>query len=151
MSDQHLPDLTDQGVTDEIVECARAVEAAVRQLCRLTINRPTMLPADVDVVLAHLADATAALPQATDQLGDVLGRGARELHLQMDALTGTHDPAVAVDTARFHLEGPHQHAFSLYRDLNAARNQVAHIATVDAPERRQPPPELGRYDRGVPR
>ena len=58
-----------------------------------------MTPAEVDVVLAHLADAVAALPEAALQLGDILAQ-AKEVHvLEMDTLTETEDLDLAIDTA----------------------------------------------------
>jgi len=63
---------TDRGPGSEVTDCACAAEEAIRRLARLTVDRPSMTPADVDIVLAHLAEAVAALPQVTAQLGDVL-------------------------------------------------------------------------------
>ncbi len=56
------------------MDCARAVETAIHQLCRASGSRPRMTPADVSAVLADLAAATAALPQVAGQLGDILKR-----------------------------------------------------------------------------
>ena len=57
---------------DEGIDCARAVEDAIQHLCRTTLARPSMTPAEADLVLAHLAAGAAALPQAARQLGDIL-------------------------------------------------------------------------------
>jgi hypothetical protein len=51
--------------------------------------------------------------------------------LEMDTLAEDEDPGLAVDTARRHLDGLREPALSLYRLLDAAHNQMAHIATVD--------------------
>lgn len=117
-----------------------------------------MTPAELDIVLAHLADAAAGLPQAAQQLGDILEQTKDDLELEMDTLTENEDPHIAIDTAQRHLDGLREPALSLYRLLDAAHNQVAHIATVDReagpagrvaqdhasvvrrPEGRQPPP-----------
>ena len=89
-----------------------------------------MAPAEVDIVLAHLADAAAALPQAASQLGDILAQAKEDRVLEMDSLTEIEDPDVAIDTARVHLEGVRDAALDVYRLLNAARNETAHIAVA---------------------
>jgi len=62
------------------MESARVVAEALQDLCRTTSIRPSMTPAEVDLVLAHLAEAAAALPQAARQLSDVLDQ-ARDGHV----------------------------------------------------------------------
>jgi len=57
------------GEANEVISCARAAENAIQQLCRATLTRPSMTPADVDTVLVNLAAATAVLPQVARQLG----------------------------------------------------------------------------------
>jgi excisionase family DNA binding protein len=57
-----------------IIEHARAAEQALRHLCLATVARPSIRPVEVDVVLAHVAAAIAAVPQAASQLSDVLER-----------------------------------------------------------------------------
>lgn len=47
----------------EVLDAARAAQEAVQQLCRATLARPDMTPAQVDTVLAHLTRAVAALPR----------------------------------------------------------------------------------------
>ena len=89
-----------------------------------------MAPAEVDIVLAHLADAAAALPQAASQLGDILAQAKEDRLLEMDNLTEIEDPDVAIDTARVHLDGVRDAALDVYRLLNAARNETAHIAVA---------------------
>ena len=129
----------------------------MQQLCRATLTRPSMTPAEVDTVLANLAAATAALPQLANQLSDILERARDEHVLQMDTLTETEDPHLAIGTARLHLDAVREPALGLYRALDAARNETAHIAVadravkhtrrlqlhpplpVDRPEERQPP------------
>ena len=51
MSDHDTP--LDQA--SQVISSARAAEHAIQHLCRTTVSRPTMTPAEVDVVLAHLA------------------------------------------------------------------------------------------------
>lgn len=145
----------------EVIDAARAAEHAIQHLCRTTLTRPSMTPAEVDIVLAHLADAAAALPQAAQQLGDILAQTKEDHLLEMDTLTEIQDPDHAIDTARLHLDGVGEAALSLYRHLDAAHNETAHIAVGDRlakrteedardsnsrarrPEDRQPPPMGG--------
>jgi hypothetical protein len=115
----------------QVISSARAAEHAIQHLCRTTLTRPSMTPAEVDNVLAHLSDAAAALPQAAHQLGDILEQAKDNYVLEMDTLTETHDPAHAIDTARLHLDGVGEAALGLYRLLDAARNETAHIAVGD--------------------
>ncbi|MDP3950569.1 hypothetical protein [Microbacterium sp.] len=68
----------------EVIDHARAAGNAIHQLCRATLARPSMTPAEVDVVLAHLAAVAAALPQAARQLGDILAQTNNDYALQMD-------------------------------------------------------------------
>ena len=89
----------------QVISSARAAEHAIQHLCRTTLSRPSMTPAEVDVVLAHLADAVAALPQAARQLGDILAQARQDHVLEMDTLTETQDPDLAVETARLHRHG----------------------------------------------
>lgn len=142
----------------QVIDGARAAEHAIRTLCRTTLTRPSMAPGEVDIVLAHLAAAAAALPQAARQLGDILTQAKENHVLEMDTLTATHDPDLAIDTAQLHLDRVGEAALSLYRQLDAAHNETAHIATADReaghadqdaqdyisgvrrPEDRQPPP-----------
>ena len=116
-----------------------------------------MTPAEVDTVLAYLAAATAALPQVANQLGDILERAKDEHVLQMDSLTETENPHLAIGTAQLHLGAVREPSLGLYWTLDAARNQTAHIAVADRavkhtrelqphpplpgdrPEERQPP------------
>lgn len=101
----------------EIMDCAREAEDAIRRLARITIHRPSMTPADIDVVLAQLAGAVAALPQAATQLSDMLEQAHDDFDLAMDTLTDADDPAIAIGTARLHLD--------------AAHDQTAHISAID--------------------
>lgn len=114
-----------------VIDAARAAEHAIQHLCRTTLTRPNMTPAQVDIVLAHLADAAAALPQAARQLGDILEHAKTDYVLEMDNLTEINDPDLAIDTARLRLDGAGEAAIRLYRQLDAAHNGTAHIATVD--------------------
>lgn len=143
------------------ISSARATEQAIQQLCRTTLTRPSMAPAEVDIVLSHLADAAAALPQAAGQLGDILAQTKEDHVLEMDSLTEIEDSDLAIDTARLHLDGVRDAALEVYRLLDAAHNQTAHIAVADLfaedteantqdsslivprPENRQPPPLEG--------
>jgi hypothetical protein len=142
----------------QVIDAARAAEHATQHLCRTTLTRPSMTPAEVDLVLAHLAAAAAALPQTARQLGDILTHAREDHVLEMDTLTDTQDPDQAIDTARLHLDGVREPALTLYRLLDAAHNETAHIATADReaghadqnapgdtsgvrrPEEREPPP-----------
>jgi len=78
--------------------------------------------------------------------------------LERDTLTEAEDPDLAIDTARLHLDAVREPALGLYRLLDAAHNETAHIAVADRlakhteehaqditslvprPEDRQPPP-----------
>ncbi len=42
---------------DDILDCAREAEDAIRRLARTTVDRPGLTPADIDLVIAHVADA----------------------------------------------------------------------------------------------
>lgn len=117
-----------------------------------------MTPAEVDIVLAHLAAAVAAQPQTARQLGAILEHATHQQVLEMDTLTETQDPDLAVETARHHLDAIGEPALDVHRHLDAAHNETAHIATADPepghadqdaqdhtlgvrrPEDRQPPP-----------
>lgn len=154
MDDHHTPG----DEASQIISSARAAEHAIQHLCRTTLTKPSMTPAEVDIVLAHLADAAAAFPQAARQLGDILAQAKEDHLLEMDTLTAAHDPDLAIDTARLHLDEVGEAALSLYRLLDAAHNETAHIATADReaghadqdaqdytsgvrrPEDRRPPP-----------
>ena len=143
---------------DEVIDQARAADDAVHQLCRATMARPSMTPGEVDIVLAHLAAAVAALPQTARQLGAILEQAKGDHLLQMDILTETQDPDLAVETARLHLDAIGEPALDVHRHLDAAHNETAHIATADReaghadqdaqdytsgvrrPEDRRPPP-----------
>jgi hypothetical protein len=114
-----------------------------------------MTPAEVDVVLTHLAAAGGALPQAVSQLGDILERAPHHYVLEMDSLTPAQDPRQALDTARLHLRTARALAFDLYRHLDAAHNQTAHIATRATPtatmtEYRSAPPPARRPEERQP-
>lgn len=126
-----------------VISSARAAEQAIQQLCRTTASRPSMTPAEVDIVLAHLAEVAAALPQAARQLGDILEEAKQDNVLEMDTLTQVEDPDLAIDTARRHLGAVSGPAVTLYRLLDAAHNQTAHIAVADRhvkhPEEAAPP------------
>jgi len=146
----------DQAV--QVISFARVAEHAINHQCRTTLSRPSMTPAEVDTVLAHLAAAAAALPQAARQLGDILEQTKDDHVLEMDTLTETEDPDLAIDAARLHLDGAADAALGLYRLLDAAHNETAHIAVTDRlahhpegdapgitspvsrPEDRKPPP-----------
>ena len=46
----------------DAIDCAHAAEDAIQELCQVTMHPPSMTPAEVDVLLGHLAAAIAALP-----------------------------------------------------------------------------------------
>ncbi len=128
--DHDLDEPTVQRPGPEVIDCARAAEHAGRRLARLTINQPTMTPADVDSVLAHLAETVAALPQVAVQLAEILDR-SRDTHLlSMDGMSSTTDSDIGIDTARLHLDATREPALALYRGLNAARNETVHISAA---------------------
>lgn len=147
----------------EILDCTREAEDAIRSLARITIHRPSLTPADIDVVLAQLADAVAALPQAAAQLSDMLEQAHDNFDLAMDTMTDADDPAIAIGTARLHIDAARAPAIELYRHLDAAHNQTAHISAIDRrgqeadhesprvrhPEHRHPPPDSGGHIPGI--
>lgn len=153
----HDDDNTAAEQTGDVIGSARAAEHAMEQLCRATIGQPSMTSAEIDVVLAHLAATAAALPQSVRQLGDILALARKYHSLEMDGLTESEDPDLAIDTAQFHLEAVRELALSLHRVLDAAHNETAHIAVtvrrahrpgedvpsatspVSRPDERQPP------------
>lgn len=123
-----LDEPTEQWPGAEVIDCARAAEHAVRRLARLTINQPTMTPSDVDTVLAHLAETVAPLPQVAAQLAEILDRSRGTHLLSMDGMSSTTDPDIGIDAARLHLDAIREPAVALYRGLDAARNETAHIS-----------------------
>lgn len=110
-------------VVDEITDSVRMAEDALRRLAHLTIGRPSMIPADLDTVLAHLA----AVPQVATQLGRIRDRSREAYRLSMGGMTATTDPDLAVDTAWLHLVAVRDSALETNRHLNSAGNEVAHI------------------------
>lgn len=52
--------------------------------------------------------------------------------LEMDGLTEIEDPDLAIDSAQLHLDAVREPALSLYRVLDAAHNETAHIAVATA-------------------
>lgn len=116
---------------DDITGCARAAEDALRRLARLTIHRPSLTPADIDVVLADLAGAIAALPQAVTQFGDMLESSGYDFDLSMDTLTNADDASDAIGVARLHLDAVREPAVEVSRRLDAAHQQTAHIVAED--------------------
>lgn len=118
----------------DVGESARAAAESLQQLCRATLSRPSMTPAEVDVVLGHLVAALAALPQAARQLGDILEQATHHLVLEMDTLTETTDPALAIQTARSYLDALGEPAHDMLRQLDAARNETAHISADPTPQ-----------------
>ncbi len=111
----------------EAIAHARATEAAVQDLCRVTLSRPALTPAEAADVLAHLAAASAALPQASAQLAEILDQAKSDQVLETDGMAETSDPTLAIDTARLHLEEAREAAVVLYRLLDAAHQQAAHL------------------------
>jgi len=141
---------TKQDPGAEVTGGARAAEDAIHRLARLTVDRPSMTPADIDVVLAHLAAAVAALPQVAAQLGDILDQAKDDYRLAMDSMTTPVDPAIAIDTARLHLDAVREPAIDLYRRLDAAHNETAHISATphdDELHESQPPAPGARHRR----
>jgi hypothetical protein len=122
----------------DILDCAREAENAIRRLARITIDRPSLTPADIDLVIAHLAEAVAALPQAATQLADMLHRAQHDWHLTMDAMSDTRDPSIAIDTARLYLDAIRRPAIEVYRHLDAAHQETAHVCAIDPSEYEAP-------------
>ncbi|MBA3780742.1 MAG: hypothetical protein H0X12_02685 [Nocardioides sp.] len=59
-------DRPDDRPSDELADCAHQAESAIERLAHLSSNRPSLTPAEVDVVLAYLAylaETVAALPR----------------------------------------------------------------------------------------
>ncbi|GAB3996412.1 hypothetical protein [Nocardioides marmoraquaticus] len=112
---------------DTSLAAARAVEDATQDLCRATVARPMLAPSEVDVVLAHLAAAAAALPQAYAQLSEILDDAKSDQVLETDGMADTDDPTLAVDTARMHLDEARDAAVALHKLLDAAHAQTAHV------------------------
>ena len=112
---------------DTSLAAARAVEDATQDLCRATVARPMLTPSEVDVVLAHLAAAAAALPQAYAQLSEILDDAKSDQVLETDGMADTDDPTLAVDTARMHLDEARDAAVALHKLLDAAHAQTAHV------------------------
>lgn len=127
-------------IREDILDSAQEAEHAIRSLARMTIDRPGLAPADIDLVIAHLASAVAALPQAATQLSDMLHLTQNDWHLTMDTMSDTHDPSIAIDTARLHLYAMRRPAIEIYRHLDAAHQETAHIGATDAFEPRAPQP-----------
>jgi site-specific recombinase XerD len=127
LSSGHDDESVDTHVVDEITDRARDAADALRRLAHLRIGRPSMTPADLDIVLAHLAETIVAVPQVANQLSSILDR-SRDTHLlAKDGMTTTTDPGLAVDTARLHLDAVRVSAFATHRHRNRARNEVAHL------------------------
>jgi ABC-type transporter Mla subunit MlaD len=127
----HDPDRDpEHDAVDELVAYADQAEDAIRQLARLTLHAPTLMPADVDRILGHLGETVAALPQVATQLSQNLERTRDRYDLAMDGMTATTDPELAIDTARLHLDEARHPALATYRHLNAARTEVAHISAT---------------------
>jgi len=114
-----------------MTDAAQAAGDAIHRLCRTMLHRPSVKPADVDLVLAHLAEILAALPQIATQLGDILGQAKDEYALATDSLIEAQDPDAVIITAQLHLEQVGEPAFQLHRLLDAAHNQTAHLSATE--------------------
>ncbi len=79
-------------VAMEALQHAQATETAVQDLCRATLSRPALTPAEIADVLSHLAAAVAALPQASAQLAEILDRAKSNQVLETDSTSDTNDP-----------------------------------------------------------
>lgn len=122
-----MPDHDDSAdEASQVIPSARAAERAIQNLCRTTVARPSMAPAEVDIGLAHLADAATGLPQVARYLGDILAQAKEHHVLEMDTLTKIKDPDLAIDTARLHLAGVRDAALDVHRLLDAAHTEIAH-------------------------
>jgi hypothetical protein len=148
---------------DDILDCAREAEDAIRRLARITIDRPTLAPADIDLVIAHRGGRRGS-PSAT-QLADMLHRAQHDWHLTMDTMSDTHNHSIAIDTARLHLVAIRRAAVEIYHHLDVAHQETAHVCATDPlelqtsestrrstrPEHRQPPPNGGPGRPGISR
>ncbi len=115
-----IPDKPTEQALPELIGVARDADHAIRRLARLTTARPSVAPADVSVVLAHLADTLAAIPQVAAQLSDILDRATHDYRLSMDAMTEIVDPDIAIDTARL---SPRRRPRSSSRPVPAPRRR----------------------------
>lgn len=70
----------DHQPADELTACACQAQTAIRRLAHLTLDAPSLTPAEIDVVLGYLAETVAALPQVAAHLGDILAR-TKDTHL----------------------------------------------------------------------
>lgn len=148
----------------DAIHSALAVEDGLHQLCRTTLTRPDLTPAEVDAVLASLASAVAALPQAVQQLADVLDHARQRDGVESDGRPAESGRHAAIDVAQRHLRDVRGPALQAYQLLDAAHQETARIAAPDHdadgsggasvgqalerhPEERQPPsmrsPERG--------
>lgn len=134
MPDRTRPDSN----ADEVIDQARAAQDAVHQLCRAALARSSMTPAEVDIVLAHLSAAVAALPQTARQLGDILEQATHQQVLDVDTITATQDPDRAVETVRLHLDAIREAALDLHRHLDAAHNETHTSPSPTAPRASRP-------------
>lgn len=116
---------TDPGV--ELADCARRAEDAVRRLAHLTMNGPDLTPAGIELVLAHLAETVATLPQVATQIARILERCSETHELSMDEMGAGTSASLAIRVARSCLEAMRDPAVEAYRRLNTARNQITHI------------------------
>ncbi len=120
---------TDPSPAEAVITHARAVEQALRELARATAGSlAPMAPADIDQVLAHLADAVAAMPQVADRLADTLDRAGEHYELAMDGMTDDPDPDAAIAAATQRLRAVREPATETYRQVDGARRATAHIS-----------------------
>ena len=136
--------------SEALSRCAQQAEDAIVRLAHLGMAEPSLSPAEVEVVLGHLAETIAAIPQVAAQLGRVLNRSQDTHQLAMDGMTTTTDPSLAVDLARHHLDELREPAVQTYRHLDAARNQAAHVSATPLEDTRDVPnnvPESRASDR----
>ncbi len=125
---------TEPSAAEAVIARARAVDAAVRALVHAAASSlATMAPADVDQVLAHLADAAAALPQVTDRLAQTLDRAGDHYDLAMDGMTHETDPSAAIAAASRRLRAVRGPASDIYQQVNGARRATAHIGEPHVP------------------
>ncbi len=116
--------------SEQLNQYAQQAEHAIRRLAHLTLAEPDLTPAEIEVVLSHLAETIAALPQVATQLGGALNRSHDTHHLAMDGMTATTDPNLAVDIVCHHLMELREPAVQTYRHLDAARCEAAHISAT---------------------
>jgi hypothetical protein len=111
-------------------ELAEQAAEAVRALNHLTRRESGTLayPGEVCEIVTALARAASRLPQLLGQLSGWLHAEQRHGRLRVDALSPQPDPAMAVADVIGELTRASQCAHAAGRALDAAHQQLAHLA-----------------------